>query len=460
MFSCNACDTDKGKKSRTQSQRSMFDCGDVEGGQKMRTFANTNKMAYEKDWNSLTEQQEEAVKRLGWDANSWDARQEFPFQYKAWELLTKEQKEYLGVLGVDPLWWDGAWKRPWEQLNKKEQAAAQRLHFTREAWNENRQLQFQTMKWGRLTAEQRTALGVFKFDGPTWDDYIGGQATETDPLVKKKAAPKKGYEHGERVTDCPLWSPDEMLEIPTKQHFIEQAYGVVMCLLVLAFLVSFPVMRNPSGSLEFFSSHAWIIFIVIFIWVMQIFFFLAALAALKVYGDKIMLDGYIAVLGCQPWKCAIWAAVFTICSALLIACVLASFDFANICVVYLYTAFDILCLYLFIYCFKKKADFSTMYGYCVPIFGAFVMGLFTKLVMTDPTGLSLDRIIALCISVGFGWIVVFDTQIIFGERHDKGRKYPYFCDQWCLAGYEMYFDFIFFCFQSFKLIPGPATLNH
>jgi hypothetical protein len=444
----------------------MFDCGDIEGGQKMRPMS-MNRLAYQKDWNGLTEQQEEAVKRLGWDANGWDNQlkrgdQMQPFQFKAWDLLTKEQQENLGILGVTQMWWDGAWKRPWETLNRKEQLAAQKLGFVNAAkWNEKRELPFQQLKWSKLSGEQREALRAFKFDGPTWDDFMGGMATETDPLVKKTAAKAMPYRHGERVLDCPVWSPDGDLEIPTKQHFIEQAYGVCLACLILAFLVSFPIMRNPSGALWFFSYHSYLIFIVMFIWVIQILFFLSALAALQVYGDKIMLDAYTTVLGCQWWKCAIWAAVFTMCSALLVAMILTAFDYTNICIVYLYTAFHILLLYAFIYCFKKKADFSTMYGYCVPIFGAVVMGCCTKWFMTDPTGLSLDRLIALFISVGLGWIIVFDTQLIFGERADgKGRKYPYFSDQWAFAGYEMYFDFFFFCFQSFKLIPGPATINH
>jgi hypothetical protein len=432
MFSCNPC-------------------GDIEKGK--RSKARVGAGAWDEQWRNLSQQQQEAAHRLGYTQDSWDHHVMLPFEERAWDLLSDEEKAYLAFFQWNQYSWDGAWKKQWDQLSRREQMAASRLHYTKVSWNENHELQFLKLPWRKLTQDQQEALRVFKFDQAHWDDYVGGKATEADPLMKKVAPPKL-YTHGARVYDCPLVTASG----PSKQSFITQAYGIVLGMLVMAFLVSFPIMQNPSGALEFFSTHLWLLFIVIFIWVIQILIYVAVLAALKVYGDKILLDGYVVVLGQKPWVCMVYAFFFTVCSALIIALVLAAFNLANICIVYMYTAFNIVGLYFFMWAFQRKADFSTMYGYLVPVFGAVIMALFTKWLMTNPTGLSLDRYIALFLSIGLGWIIVFDTQVIFGEKHEKGRKYPYYTDQWCLAGYEMYFDFIFFSFQSLKLIPGPANV--
>jgi len=55
----------------------------------------------------------------------------------------------------------------------------------------------------------------------------------------------------------------------------------------------------------------------------------------------------------------------------------------------------------------------------------------------------------------FGWIVVYDTQLIFGAKVERGRKYPYQTRMYAMAAYEMYFDlFMHFYLGALNLFPA------
>jgi len=256
-----------------------------------------------------------------------------------------------------------------------------------------------------------------------------------------------------RVTDLPN---------VLKQRFVKQAYGVVLLSLLVAFLISIPFMENPEGAIDFLSIHYGIMVIAVLILVLQLLFYVSVLGALRIWGEKMILDSYVNLLR-KPPACLAYSLVFSLCTGLVVAAVLACFHWADVCIWYVYTGVNVLGLYFFMFAFQRKADFQTMYGYQVPVVGAVLCGLFTCIKSYVNGGaffnLTLTQLIALAMSVGFGWILVFDTQIIFGARNEKGRKFPYISEQWCFAGYEMYFDLYHFYFQSLKLIPGAAKYH-
>jgi hypothetical protein len=269
--------------------------------------------------------------------------------------------------------------------------------------------------------------------------------TEHDPLMPN-------IKHAlfvNRVCDLP---------VQQKQAFIQKSYGVVLASLLVAFLVSLPFMLDQRGTSQWIGEHFWIVILAFIIASLQFLVYLAVLGALWYWGDKTLLDGYVFVLR-KNWVCIAYALVYAACSGLIVAFVLSSFNIADLCFFYLYTAVHILLLFFFMYAFKRKADFMTMYGYTVPIFGLVVCTLLTYF-LSHPNEITWSHLGGLAVSLIFGWILVFDTQIIFGARNEKGRKFPYEPEQSCFAGFEMYFDLWHFYLQSSKKMPGAAHYHH
>merc|ERR1719326_1891176 len=100
----------------------------------------------------------------------------------------------------------------------------------------------------------------------------------------------------------------------------------------------------------------------------------------------------------------------------------------------------------------KTPDFKQLYGYLVPV----ATGVFIWFCLRAfGGGCSLENFVSILLSIMLGWIVVFDTQLIFGTKPERGRTYPYQVRMYAMAAYEMYFDlFINFYLGALNLFPA------
>merc|ERR1719379_3405149 len=95
------------------------------------------------------------------------------------------------------------------------------------------------------------------------------------------------------------------------------------------------------------------------------------------------------------------------------------------------------------YAVFTKSDFTG----CGPWVLVLLVGLmFTGMIaIFVPMGPLYHRVAAGIGSIIFGWIIVYDTQLIFGSAAaSDSRKYEYTIDMYAFAAFELYLDFVNF----------------
>lgn len=236
-----------------------------------------------------------------------------------------------------------------------------------------------------------------------------------------------------------------------KVEFIRKTYGILAVWLVISFLISLPFMRDQLGTVTWLSAHSWILWLAAVVLFLQISFYLVVLGFLAT-GQHMLLLVYLKMLIAFPVN-YVWTLLYVVSFTLIVDSALASFNFANIGYAFLYTALAVLGLYFYTYAVRNP-DFKQLYGYLVPVATAVLVWIALH-VWADVNEHRLEHFIAILLSILFGWVVVFDTQLIFGAKTERGRKYPYQVTMYAMAAYEMYFDlFIHFYLGALNLFPA------
>jgi len=236
-----------------------------------------------------------------------------------------------------------------------------------------------------------------------------------------------------------------------KVAFIRNTYGILAFWLLVSFLISLPFINNPQGTMSWMEDHSWILILSCVVLFLQIGFYLTVLGFLFT-GQNMLLLVYLKMMAIFPVN-YVWASLYVASFTLVLDSALAAFNFAGICFVFLYTAVAVLGLIFYTY-LMKNADFKQLYGYLVPVCTAFLIALVLHLV-ADADGNKLGHSVALLLSIMLGWIVVYETQLIFGTKIERGRKYPYQTTMHGMAAYEMYFDlFVNFYLGALNLFPA------
>lgn len=238
-----------------------------------------------------------------------------------------------------------------------------------------------------------------------------------------------------------------------KLIFIRKTYGMLACFLFLSFLISIPFMKHQQGSVAWLYSESWILWIAAVLIGLQLVFYLVVLGFLYT-GQNLLLKAYIIMLISFPLN-FVWVGVYTIGFTIVFDTALASFNYAFVSHVFLYTFFTVLALILYTYA-VKNCDFKQLYCYLVPFWTAAAIWACLHIFGDASTKEhAFEHFIAVGASIILGWIVCYDTQLIFGTKLERGRKYPYQESMYSMAAYEMYFDmFIHFYLGSLNLFPA------
>jgi FtsH-binding integral membrane protein len=235
-----------------------------------------------------------------------------------------------------------------------------------------------------------------------------------------------------------------------KVEFIRHTYSILLLWLVISFLISMPFIHNQRGTIDWLSNHSWIFWLAAITLFLQISFYLVVLGFLAT-GQNLLLVVYLKMMNAFPAN-FVWTLLYVVSFTLIINSALAAFDCAVMCYTFFYTAIAVLGLYAYTYAVKNP-DFKQLYGYMVPVTTAVVI-LFALRIFADGSN-HLQHFVAVLVSIVMGWIVVFDTQLIFGAKVERGRKYPYQVGMYAMAAYEMYFDlFIHFYLGALNVFPA------
>jgi len=236
-----------------------------------------------------------------------------------------------------------------------------------------------------------------------------------------------------------------------KIAFIRKTYGILLVWLVISFLISIPFMMNQEGTVNWFGERSWMLWLAAVVLFLQIGFYLTVVAFLAT-GQSLLLLVYVKIMTAFPTN-YVWSLLYVVSFTLVLNSALAAFGFAMISCVFLYTAIAVLGLVLYTYV-VKNADFQQLYGYLVPVVTAVSLS-FCIHAFGDTQSNAIEHTIGLGLSILFGWIVVYETQLIFGAKSERGRKYPYQAQMYGMAAYEMYFDlFVHFYLGALNLFPA------
>lgn len=235
-----------------------------------------------------------------------------------------------------------------------------------------------------------------------------------------------------------------------KVKFIRKTYCILGVWLLTSFLISIPFIHEEEPTVNWMAGHSWMLWLCAVVLFVQISFYLTVVAFLST-GQHMMLLIYLKLVGGIGGF--VWALLYVLCFTVMIDTALAAYGLATISSVFLYTLFAVLGLVVYTFALTNP-DFKQMYSYMVPVGTA----VFTKIVQAIFCGAatnSLEHGVALLLSVLLGWIIVYDTQLIFGSKTENGRKYPYQATMYGMAAYEMYFDlFVHFYLGALNLFPG------
>jgi len=236
-----------------------------------------------------------------------------------------------------------------------------------------------------------------------------------------------------------------------KIGFIRKTYGILLVWLVISFLISIPFMMHQEGTVNWFGENSWMLWLAAVVLFLQVGFYLTVVAFLA-SGQSLLLVVYLKIMTAWP-SSYVWSLLYVVSFTLVLNAALAAFGFAMISCAFLYTAIAVLGLVLYTYA-VKNADFQQLYGYLVPVVTAVSLS-FCVHAFGDTQNNAVQHTIGLGLSILFGWIVVYETQLIFGTKNERGRKYPYQVHMHAMAAYEMYFDlFVHFYLGALNLFPA------
>jgi FtsH-binding integral membrane protein len=125
-------------------------------------------------------------------------------------------------------------------------------------------------------------------------------------------------------------------------------------------------------------------------------------------------------------------------------------------VVFVFFATSVMICGLTAYAVKTSADFTSMGAYVMVA----VLGLMLASIISMFVG-GMGGIMAGFGAMVFGFIIVYDTQLIFGNstpvpseysHHQHQRQFEYTLDMYAFAAYQLYLDFINFFLYMLRLL--------
>jgi len=228
-----------------------------------------------------------------------------------------------------------------------------------------------------------------------------------------------------------------------KVRFIRPCYGLLIVYLMLSTLLSIPFINNANGTMLFLGEHSWILWLCVGLLFLQTGFYLTTLLMLA-RNMNLLFRGYVVLMNSTPIN-YIWGVIYVSCFTIVVDACLTAWALTGLCFIYVHTLLNVMGLLFYTYA-SRNPDFKQMYAYVVPVAVAFFTTSLQLLLREQV------RWAALVLSVLLGWMVVYETQLIFGTKIERGRKYPYQNGMYIMAGNEMYFDlFIHFYLGGLSL---------
>jgi len=245
---------------------------------------------------------------------------------------------------------------------------------------------------------------------------------------------------------------DKNLPPEIRLGFVKKTYGLLFYMLTITTVIASPFVIDRDGALEFMHTHQWISG-------------LAGLCFMGLYMMNSMLM-FALVCDCRDYfrmymnmfktfpHNVIFLTVISATFGVLIGQICSEYKQESVLFVFFATA--VMITGLTGYAIKTSADFTSMGAY---VFAA-VMGLMLASILSMFTG-GMGGLIAGLGATVFAFIIVYDTQLIFGNstpvpseysHHQHQRQFEYTIDMYAFAAYQLYLDFINFFLYMLRLL--------
>jgi hypothetical protein len=228
-----------------------------------------------------------------------------------------------------------------------------------------------------------------------------------------------------------------------RTDFIRKVYGNVMAMLVITFGIVSPFVFNPRTTRKFMNANPWIgLACMIFLLAQHCFHICMMLESCT--GGSSLLRKYLKMFKTAPWN---YVYLFTYASVMGVAVgnITLQYRAQSVCLVFALTA--IMCAALTVFAVTTKSDFTGCGAYVfvaligLMLFGLLAYPLAALVPSTEPFIFRFGGAVGATI---FGFIIVYDTQLIFGSVGGGERKAEYTIDMYAFAAFELYLDFINF----------------
>lgn len=242
---------------------------------------------------------------------------------------------------------------------------------------------------------------------------------------------------------------DASLPPEIRLSFIKKVYGILGVMLLITFGIGTPFIFATKATLSFFQANVWIVYIVGAILIAQVIFDLAMSCQLCCGGTG-LLQSYFWMMKTSPWN-YLYLLTFSVCFGVITGFICAQYTVQSVMLVFALTF--VLILALTIYAVKTQADFTGRGAYIMVL----ILGLLMLLLVYSffPGSVVLGKIVAGVGAMIFGFVIVYDTQQIFGSASASfgggKRDLEYTLDMYAFAAWNLYLDFLQFFLYLLQL---------
>lgn len=228
--------------------------------------------------------------------------------------------------------------------------------------------------------------------------------------------------------------------------FVKKVYALVCVMLLITFAVASPFVFHTRQTVWWFTKHMWIIVVCAVFLIVQ-YLFHTCMSLQMCMGYSGLFRQYVWMFRTVPWNflyCFVYASVFGV----IVGFTLVIYTAESVVAVFLLTALIIVGLTA--YAVWTETDFTGMGMYIVVallgLLGLLFIGMFF------PFGSMMHRIIGGVGAIIFGFIIVYDTQLIFGSAANGDKMLEFTLDMYAMAAFHLYLDFINFFLYMIRLL--------
>jgi hypothetical protein len=224
--------------------------------------------------------------------------------------------------------------------------------------------------------------------------------------------------------------------------FIKKTYALVFYMLAITFGITSQFLIHPAAEvMAYMQKHSWILAVtgVVFtcMYVMNMCVVMSMFCGAGLYQQ------YMKLFKTFPIN-IIFLTTVSACFGVLMGMLTLQYEIQSVLIIFAVSA--ALIVALTVYAIQTKADFTGMGMY---ILVAVVALMFTGLlcaILPIPADGIMNRIFGGAGAMLFGFIIVYDTQLIFGESKwsPHPRQIQFTVDMYAFAAYHLYLDFINF----------------